>query len=65
MGMLMIHCQTIKMYWRGARCMSVCLGGYSGIVSHSDDRVESRLGNFSFSIKLRGSESILENRIRI
>lgn len=45
--------------------MSVCLGGYSGIMSHSDDRVESKPDNFSFSIKLGGCENILEHRIII
>lgn len=38
---------------------------FSVVVTHSDDRMESTLNNFLFSIKLGGSESILEDGIRI
>lgn len=38
---------------------------FSVVVSHTDDGLKNTLNSFSFSIKMGGSESILEDRIRI
>ena len=38
---------------------------FSVVMSYSDNGVESMLNNFSFSIKLGGSEEVLDNGIRM